>query len=235
MKLLWLCGLVALTLGMQPASVKALDATGWAHVLSQYVRQGRVDYAALHKDQDARSRLNAFVRSAQRMREDEPLATWLNVYNALVVASLVDRFPLRSVRDVSGFFDAQRHRVAGQLRTLDEIELVILDRFKDSRVHAALCSGAISSPPLQSTPFFTETLDLALTHVAQRLVADNAHIRREGDRLAVSSLFLWSKDFARDAGSLVGWIKKYGGARWASLRDDVLLIEIDYDWAINGT
>lgn len=235
MKLLWLCGLVTLIVGVQPAPAQALDVTGWAQVLSQHVRQGRIDYAALHKDQEARSRLNAFIRSAQRMREDEPLATWLNVYNALVVVSVVERFPLRSVRDVSGFFDAQRHRVAGQLRTLDEVELVILDRFKDSRVHAALCYGAVSSPPLQSAPFFAETLDLTLTHLAQKLVADGAHVKREGDRLAVSALFFWSKDFARDAGSLVGWIKRYGGARWTSLRDDVLLVEIAYNWAINGT
>jgi hypothetical protein len=175
------------------------------------------------------------MRGASRMREDEPIASWINVYNALVVMSVVDRYPLRSVREVPGFFDAYRHRVAGQLRTLDEIETLIADRSKDSRVHAALCSGAASSPALPSVPFSAETLDVTLTQRAQALVASPWHVKREGDRLAVSSLFFWSRDFARDAGSLVGWIKKYGGARWASLRDDVLLIEIDYDWSLNGS
>lgn len=234
MKLLWLCGLVAWSVGVSPAAARGLDHAAWASVLSRHVREGRVDYAALHKDQDARSQLATFLHRASRMRDDEPLATWLNVYNALVISSVLDRFPVRSVRDISGFFDARRHRVAGQMRTLDEIEQqVIVDRFKDSRVHAALCYGAASSPPLHPLPFTADTLDATLTQLAQAWVASESHVKREADRLALSSLFFWSQDFARDAGGLVGWIKKYGGQRYAALREETLLIEIDYDWQLN--
>lgn len=234
MKALWLCMLVALLSGLNPIAAHALETETWGRLLSRHVSAGRVNYAALHKDQDARSALAAFLRGAARMREDEPLATWLNVYNALVVTSIIDRYPIHSVRDVSGFFDAQRHRVAGRQRTLDEIEQqVILERFKDSRVHAALCYGARSSPPLPSEPFQTDTLDATLTKLSQAWVNNEAYVKHVDNRLALTSLFYWFNDFARDAGSLVGWIRKYGGPRYAALRDDVALIEINYDWTLN--
>lgn len=235
MKLQPLCLWVALWAVLFPARASALDTEGWGRVLARHVRHGRMDYAALVKDEPSRRDLAVLLRGIGKMSETEPLATWLNVYNALVVMSVVERYPVGSVRDISGFFDGTRHRVAGMARTLDEIEGSVLhDRFKDSRIHAAICYGAVSSPPLLNEPFRTENLDATLTRMAQQLVADERQVRIEGDRLAITSLFFWFDGFARDAGSVVGWLKKYAVGRMGSVRDDISLVEINYDWALNA-
>jgi hypothetical protein len=235
MKAMSLCALIAALWAFFPAGASALDAEPWGRVLGRHVRNGRMDYAELVKDESSRRDLAVFLRGIVKMSEDEPLASWLNAYNALVVMSVVERYPVGSVRDISGFFDGAKHRVAGMARTLDEIERSVLrERFKDSRVHAAICHGAVSSPPLLNEPFRTETLDATLTRLAQQFVANERNVRIEGHRLAISSVFFWSDDFARDARSLVGWLKKYAVGRLATVRDDVVLIETNYDWSLNG-
>lgn len=235
MKVFWLVTMVGLaTMCGLPSSAAALDTAPWARVLSRHVREGRMDYVALQADSDARRDLTLFLRNVAKMQEDEPLANWLNAYNALIVASALGHFPTSSVRNIPGFFDAHRQRIAGQMRTFDEIEQqVLLERFKDSRMHVVISYAAVSSPPLLTEPLSPATLDATLTRLCEQYVADEKNVRLEDGRLALSSLFFWFSDFARDAGSVVGWIKKYGGARFASLAEDTLLIEINYNWALN--
>ena len=237
MKVFWLLSIVGLvSMCVAPSSVAALDTAPWARVLSRHVREGRMDYAALQADSDARRDLTLFLRSVAKMQEDEPLANWLNAYNALVVASALGHFPTNSssVRNIPGFFDAHRHRIAGQMRTFDEIvQQILRERFKDSRMHIVISYAAVSSPPLPAEPLVPGTLDATLTRLCEQYVANEHNVHMEGDRLAVSSVFFWFPDFARDAGSVIGWIKKYGGPRYASLSEDTMLIEINYNWALN--
>lgn len=233
MKALSLCLLASVSAALFPSPTYALEIDPWARVLDRHVRNGRMDYAALAKDEDSRRELALFLRGIGKMSEDESLANWVNVYNALVVVSVLERYPVASVRDVSGIFDGTRHRVAGTARTLDEIERTILiDRFKDSRIHAAICYGAVSSPPLMHEPFRAETLDATLNKLSQQLVANPSNIRLDGTRLWASSLFFWFTDFARDAETTLGWLKRHALGRLASVADNAPMFEINYDWSL---
>ncbi len=233
MKVLCLCVVGWLVALQWPAHAAAeLNADAWGRVLRAHVRAGRMDWDALAKDGTARKDLMLYLRAVATMREDEPLATWLNAYNALVVHAILGRMPVRRVRDLAGFFDTTRHRVAGQQRTLDEIaQGVIQDRFKDSRVHAAMFYASVSSPALPTQPFVQATLDAELTRLARALVASTDHVRVVDGRLAVSSLFFWFPDFARDAGTTRDWIKRYA-APSLRITSEMKLVEINFDWRL---
>lgn len=233
MKVVCLCVVALSFVLLRPSHAAAeLNADAWGRVLARHVRAGRMDWAALSKDGEARKDLALYLRAAGTMREDEPLATWLNVYNALVVSALLGRYPVRNVRDEVGLFDATRHRVAGLMRTLDEIaQGVIQDRFKDSRVHAAMYYGTVSGPGLQTQPFRQATLDAELTRLARALVADPNHVRMIDGRLGISSLFYWFGDFARDAGTQREWIKKYAPPT-LQVTPRLNLVEINFDWRL---
>src|SRR6185503_1557470 len=100
-------------------------------------------YGGLKADTAAMADLQHAYDSLGSMPDQAGLADWINAYNIVVVHSVVARYPIRSVRDVNGFFDHAQHRVGGQQRTLDAIEnRVIRERFHDARVHAALNCGA---------------------------------------------------------------------------------------------
>jgi hypothetical protein len=224
----------ALFLALTPSSASALDADPWDEVLQAHARQGGVDYAALKADDEAMAKLDAFLAAVGRMPESAGLADWLNAYNAIVVKSVLDAYPLRSVREVDGFFDGKRHRVAGAQRTLDDIEnRIIRPRFEDARVHFALNCAAKSCPALHGRAFRQGSLDQTLDRLVRRAVASPRHVRVADGSLEVSEIFHWfSGDFERDGGSIRGWIAGQG-VDLSGVPESAEVGRIGYDWRLN--
>ena len=105
-----------------PASI---DHHVWDQLLGRYVREGLVDY---HGVQGERYALDAYVAGLGDVDPTawppaEQLAFWINAYNACVILGVLDRFPLRSVKSVRGFFDRIRYRVmyAGSIIPLEPV------------------------------------------------------------------------------------------------------------------
>lgn len=218
------------------ASVRALDVAPWDRVLRTHARGGGLDYAALAADTAARADLETFLASVATMPESEPLYAWLNAYNATVAKSVIARYPLRTVRDVPGFFDRAQHRVAGRMRTLDQIEnQIVRPRFRDARVHAALNCAARSCPALASRAFTAGNVEASLTRLARALVANEQHVRVRSGTLELSSIFTWfSADFIRDAGSVRAWIARYDATgKFVSVPTSAPTRERTYDWRLN--
>jgi len=226
--------LAALSLALLPRSASALDAGPWDEVLQAHARRGGMDYAALKADDAAMAKLDAFLADVARMPASAGLADWLNAYNAVVVKAVVEAYPLRSVRDVDGFFDSNRHRVAGAQRTLDDIEnRIIRPRFEDARVHFALNCAAKSCPALHGRAFRPGSLDRTLDRLVRRALSSRRHVRIADGELKVSEIFHWfSGDFERDGGSIRGWIASKGGDL-SSVPEDAEVGRIRYDWRLN--
>jgi hypothetical protein len=194
-----------------------------------------MDYRALAADPAARAELRTFLDAVGTMREDEPLPAWLDAYNALVVAAVLERMPLESVMSVPGFFDRVTHRVAGRPRTLDEIEhRIIRERFRDARVHAALVCAARSCPALHGRAFGAAPLDPTLDRLAREWLASERHLVVEGSRIRASAILTWYRaDFERDAGSVLAWIRRHAPERVQGVADGTPVGELPYDWALN--
>lgn len=81
-----------------------IDFDPWDQMLQQYVDlQGRVDYRAW---QAAAAQLKDWLRDlskqnlAEYTAEDQQLAFWINLYNALVIDQVLEIYPIRSIRPV---------------------------------------------------------------------------------------------------------------------------------------
>ena len=231
-----LAGSLALAVFVVPTVGSALDSSPWDRVLQAHARRGGMDYDGLKNDAEAMQSLDGFLQSVATMNESEPLSSWLNAYNAIVVKSVVERYPIRSVKDVDGFFDGVQHRVAGRQRTLDEIEnRIVRPRFEDARVHVALNCGAVSCPPLHPRAFRESNLDRTLDRLARSWIGSGRHVRIADGSAQVSELFFWfAADFERDAGSVRAWIDRYDETnRLTSVPADAELGRIAYRWALN--
>src|SRR5262249_19850740 len=146
-------------------------------ILDTYVRDGFVYYRALKIE---RRQLDSYVAqlatvAPDKLPRDERLAFWLNAYNALVLRTVIDHYPIqarsreypaKSVRQVPGAFERLTHRVGGSTLTLDQIEQNILPEFHDPRVYLALGRGAVGGGRLRSEAFTPERLEAQLTEVA---------------------------------------------------------------------
>jgi hypothetical protein len=179
-------------------------------LLDLNVRNGDVYYRALKAD---RGKLDAFVNlnattAVDKLSKAEQLAFWLNAYNALVLATVIDHYPVqggrsadypaKSIRQVSGAFERLPHRVSGRSLTLDQIEQTVLSGFNDPRVYFAIGRGATGSGRLRSEAFTGPRLEEQLSEVAAECVtrAQCVRVDREADQIQASSIFSWrSKDF----------------------------------------
>jgi hypothetical protein len=179
-------------------------------ILDLYVRDGDVYYRALKLE---RAKLDGYVNaisteSIEKRSRDEQLAFWLNAYNALVLRTVIDHYPIqgrsadypaKSIRQVSGAFERLPHRVAGRTVTLDQIELTILAEFHDPRVYLAVGRGAAGSGRLRSEAFAPQRLEAQLTEVAAECASHARcfNIERANDKITVSSIFSWrEKEFS---------------------------------------
>lgn len=192
-------------------------------ILDTYVRDGYVYYNALRIERAAIDRYIASLDIAPdhlaRLSESDKRAFWINSYNALVLRTVINAYPIRgkaseypasSVAQVAGGFDKVRHRVAGQVLTLDEIEKVIAS-WGDARALLALGRGTIGGGRLRSEAYNGSRLDVQLNDVVRDFVtrARNFKLDRKTGALQVTPLFSWREPhFVATFGST--------GEKWAN-------------------
>jgi uncharacterized protein DUF547 len=195
--------------GQQPPSAQAASSMHKAfdEILDLNVRDGLVYYRALQSD---RSRLDRYIASldvpaatyASWSREAQ-MAFWVNAYNAMVLQTVINRYPIRgksdlyppsSIRQIPGAFETVKHRAAGRSVTLDEIEKSVLTEFKEPRLHLALGRGAIGSARLRSEAYSGDRLSAQLESVQKEFVEDTNMLKidRETGKVSVSAIVSWN-------------------------------------------
>src|SRR6202022_3852250 len=105
------------------------------------------------------------------------LAYWINVYNINTVATIVESYPVKSIRDLSTdpliftLLKKPRGPCGGQKLSLDDVENKrIREAFHDPRIHFAINCAAKSCPPLRMEAYSGATLDAQLDDQARRLL-----------------------------------------------------------------
>ena len=203
-----ICGCLVAVPVAQESSEAARTKT-FDSLLDLYVRNGDVYYRAIRSE---RAKLDGYVNqlataSIDKLSRDEQVAFWLNAYDALVLRTVADHYPIqgrsaeypaKSIRQISGAFERLPHRVAGRTVTLDQIEQTILATFHDPRVYFAIGRGAAGSGRLRSEAFTGARLEEQLADVAAECVtrAQCIAIDRESGKVSASSIFSWrEKEF----------------------------------------
>ena len=175
-------------------------------ILDVYVRDGLVYYRALRSERGRLDRyvasLNVAAATYEAWPREEKIAFWLNAYNAIVLQTVINHYPIRgkagsypasSVRQVPGAFEQTKHRLAGRSLTLDEIEKTVLPQFKDPRLYLALGRGAFGSGRLRSEAYVAGRLERQLGDVTSEFVnhAPMLKIDRLTGQMAVTPIISW--------------------------------------------
>ena len=204
--------LVAGVWGVAPAGVGAQssDTAVLDGILDQYVRDGFVYYASLRAERGA---IDRYVQSLaeqpagfEAWSAGRRLAYWINGYNALVLRTVIDHYPIRrggsadfpddSVMQIPGMFSGREHLIAGRRLTLQAIEDELIAPFGDPRAHLALGRGAVGSPRLRSEAFSDDRLEAQLQAVVADFATTPRHVTLDqaGDELVVSAVLGWQAD-----------------------------------------
>ena len=118
----------------------------WDSLLHQYVdQQGRVDYRTWSQQPQALANWLASLEPLDldpNLTHDQQLALWINLYNAFTVSTILERYPIASIRPVIlgipnwvaflWFFQRRVYRFSRQTYSLSQIENDLLrDRLQN--------------------------------------------------------------------------------------------------------
>lgn len=246
-----------LWVGAASAAVAAdTAATAYGRLLEKHVKPGTVsgiqlnlvDYQAIAKDPDYPTALHDLAQGkpGKLPTKEDRFAFWVNAYNLLAIKTVLDRYPISSIKDGGNFlFPIWKKKVgtaAGKEYSLDEIEHGILrEKFKEPRVHFAVVCASLSCPDLRTEPFDGARLDAQLDDQVQSFLANRTKGMvpgADGKSAEVSSIFKWFGEDFEPGGGVAKFIRENADAatrkQVSGLTDDGLSY-LDYDWSLNDT
>ncbi len=221
--------------------------------------RGRVDYDALARDRKALDHYYLHLsmvspRSHPAVfpsREDE-LAYWINAYNAAVLVTVLEHYPMNGVGDVkaplalrpflfgkaryAGFFFFQYVTLGGEAINLYDLENKVIRSYGEPRIHFAINCASIGCPFLPQHAFHPDRLDRELDHEARRFFASPEKLRIDHEARIVwlSSILDWFPDDFGD--DLRAYVRRYVAPEVQAELDraaDYELRFIEYDWGLN--
>ena len=235
-----------------PASRSVIPHERWSEFLSAYVITdadgvNRVRYGeVVERD---RVLLSMYIADCERVAisaysRPEQFAYWLNVYNAVTIRTILEHYPVRSVRNVGllpswlggGPWDRPRLRVEGAALSLNDIEHRILRRnWRDPRIHYAINCGAVGCPNLPRTALRAEGLEGTLDTLATAFVNSPRGARFDGERLSVCRILSWFReDFGGTEAAVLDHLRRYATPGLEDqLRGRTCIDAYHYDWSLN--
>lgn len=136
------------------------------------------------------------------MTREEQIAFYINAYNACCIKGILDHYPVKSPKDIPGFFDQLKFAVAGETLTINQIEYDrLIAKYKDMRAHFAVNCTDRSCLPLKPGAYTGKSLDAELDGDAVRFTKSGKHFRFDHEKkiVYVSKLFDWyGKKFLND-------------------------------------
>jgi Protein of unknown function, DUF547 len=214
-------------LAQQPPSTAEPLHRPFDQILDLYVRDGYVYYRALRIE---RGRLDGYVTSLNvpaatydKWSREQKICLWLNAYNAFVLQTVINRFPIagknksypaNSIRQIPGAFDEKRHRVAGKLVSLDDIEKALAE-FRDPRLYFALGRGAEGSGRLRSEAYTAARLEEQLATQTQDFLTRQNHVKidRLSNQVSVTPIISWHESEFASAYAGGSAVPEYASSR----------------------
>ena len=238
-----------------PAQAKNFEFSDWDILLGKYVEADLIDGISLNSVSYGKLRLDPVFNKLDKSlslfspskltTDQEKLAFWINVYNIFAVKIVINNYPLKSIKDVGGFFKSvwkvKAGTVDGKKYSLDEIEHGILRKMGDPRIHTAIVCASISCPNLRKKSYSSKNLNKQLDIQMKDFLANpnkgmRININEQPRRIFLSPIFNW---FAQDfisSGGVRNFISPYLSEKNRNVikNPQYSISYMDYNWAING-
>ena len=240
-----------------PSSVPTHEA--FTSILAKVVRQPNVDYERLAEERPAldiylRSLGDVDLASLEGANREVQLAFWINAYNACMLTLVADHYPIakngrlisrlrnavagrptNSVWQIPDVFTVKHCRIAGEVRSQDDIEHGMIRPMGEPRIHFAVNCAAVSCPALWPEAYEAARLAEQLGRAVSHLIGSEQHFVVEGATVRLNKVLDWFVDDFGGTNGLRTFLAAYASEEAAGvLRDARTTIEyFDYDWTLN--
>lgn len=233
-----------------PSASQIIDHRPWEVFLTRYLSAhedglNRIDYDKVTAaDKDALVAYIAGLEATKISDYDRPeqFAFWVNLYNAVTVRTVLEHYPVESIRDINdgflspGPWDRPLVAVEGETVTLNDIESRILrPLWQDPRAHYVLNCASVGCPNLEGSAYRGEALDARLDAAARRYINNPRGVRIEDGELVVSSIYAWFEgDFGGSEAAVLAHLSRYAAPELKKALSDREAIDgYEYDWDLN--
>jgi len=233
-KLSVLIGLFLITsyLSVSTAQNK-IDHMAWDQLLLLNVStDGEVNYKGFIRDKFL---FNEYFNSLTKNHpyintpEDEKLAYWVNLYNAIVMKMVIDNYPVTSINDIDNPWKQKQIVINDVAYSLDDIEHNILRKMNEPRIHFLLSCAAKSSPKLWNRAYTGRNIIEALQDKTVEYINDRNINLIRSENPKISKVFEWYKnDF--DEGNVISFLNKYATTK---IKSKTTVSYLEYDWSLN--
>lgn len=173
----------------------------------------------------------------------EQQAYWINLYNAVTVELVVDKYPVDTIRDIGGGlfsggpWDEKLITVEGKAMTLNDIEHRVLRPIWPGPLnHYGVNCASIGCPNLRTEAYTAENLEESLRANAKAYVNSPRGVRFDDGDLQASKIYDWfSSDFGNSEQALISHLRQFAEPALSARLDAASGIDsYYYDWSLNG-
>ncbi len=173
--------------------------TSYQSLLSTFMENGLVDYSAMQVDkillENAIADLSALTKDQfDSFTRDQKVAYLINAYNLYTIQSIIDAYPVSSIKKIKGVWNKRKFKIAGEELTLDNVEHDLLRKtFHEPRIHVAVVCASISCPELWDHPFTPNSLESQLELRSSAFANDTTRNRVDtaSGIIYLSRIFKW--------------------------------------------
>jgi len=178
--------------------------------------------------------------------KEEKVAFWLNAYNLAAVRTIVEHYPVDSIRSTKISiltlpWKKDAINVGGRWYSLDEIEHgILLGELDEPMAHFGLVCASVSCPDLRREPYTPDGVYDQLDAAARAFIGNKqkgVRIDRAGGVVYMSKIFDWGEDDFAKIGGVREVIARYlddpSDAEYV-LAGNYEVEYMDYDWKLNA-
>ena len=207
-------------------------------ILYRYVsKAGWFDYRSMKRDKEAMENLEAYVKDLIALNPgtlpdpQDKLASWLNLYNAMVLLEILKHYPLENLLKIPDYYGARRFKIGEKAYSLMDLEDVIFrQELQEPRTVFARVNGASSAPRFPKEAFAGDKIDRQLEDrtLAFFKEPENLHFDTRRRVLLLNATLLW---YEREFVDLKGFLGNY----LSGLPPVYNITFRGYDWKLNDS
>lgn len=239
--------------GYDNSNPATVDHSPWQSFLDRYLDTdafGQTYFSYGSVSRNDQTELNRYLKT---LSDVDPLdlswdvqkAYWFNLYNALTVQTVLEAYPVDSIRDIGGRFgglfktgpwEEPVVTVNGQALSLDDIEhRIVRPKYQDYRVHYAFNCAAMGCPNLSQTAYTGDNIEGLLREAEEAFVGHQRGVRFQGGKLILSKIYKWYlEDFVESEDQLPDFLAQSAEPKLrAQLKGYNGSIRYEYDWSLN--
>jgi Protein of unknown function, DUF547 len=142
-------------------------------------KEGKINYASIKKSPGGLFYILdniSNIKIDSSLEKESSIAFWINVYNLLIIKSVVENYPIKSVNLVDGFFE-KKYLINGDNMSLKDIENNLNEIAQDPGIHFVLSKASNGDPVLYNGAYLPQSALYQITLQVKSAINKPNYIR----------------------------------------------------------